>query len=102
MKYFTTIIAAAKSEPGRQERETDTIYLWGGGGQYLRMSGLKRGVGGFVFGLRGCGSMVSRGSQGEVRGGSYQGYHSDLMREPLRHDPTIGDDSTVLSHRSDR
>ena len=79
------------------------IYVWGGGGQYLRMSGLKHGVGGFVFGLRGCGSMVSRGSQGEVRGrSSYQGYHSDLMREPLRHDPTIGDDSTVISHRSDR
>ena len=39
--------------------------MWGGGGQYLRMSGLKRGVGGFVFGLRVCGSMVSRGSQGE-------------------------------------
>ena len=68
MKYFTTIIALAKSEHGRQERETDIrrIYLWGGGGQYLRMSGLKHGVGGFVFGLRGCGSMVSRGSQGEV------------------------------------
>ena len=62
VKYFTTIIALAKSEPGRQERGTD---MWGGGGQYLRMSGLKHGVGGFVFGLRGCGSMVSRGSQGE-------------------------------------
>ena len=38
-----------------------------------------------------------------VRGSSsYQGYHSDLIREPLRHDPTIGDDSTVISHRSDR
>ena len=65
------------------------------------MSGLKQGGGGFVLGLRGCGSMVSRGSQGEGRS-SYQGYHSDLIREPLRHDPTIGDDSTVLSHRSDR
>ena len=65
------------------------------------MSGLKGGVGGFVFGLRGAEAWFP--GVPRVRGSSsYQGYHSDLMREPLRHDPTIGDDSTVLSHRSDR
>ena len=65
------------------------------------MSGLKHGVGGFVFGLRGAEAWFP-GVPRVRSSSSYQGSPSALMREPLRHDRTIGDDSAVISHRSDR